>query len=72
MDSRSERCETVIVGGGQAGLAVGYHLARRGRPFHGCGRGPLRGVWCAAPVGDLRRRARPRGALRGGGLRDVP
>lgn len=29
----SERFETVIVGGGQAGLAVGYHLARRGRPF---------------------------------------
>jgi putative flavoprotein involved in K+ transport len=29
----SERVETVIVGGGQAGLAVGYHLARRGRPF---------------------------------------
>ncbi len=28
-----ERIETVIVGGGQAGLAVGYHLARRGRPF---------------------------------------
>jgi putative flavoprotein involved in K+ transport len=27
------RFETVIVGGGQAGLAVGYHLARRGRPF---------------------------------------
>ena len=24
-----ERVETVIVGGGQAGLAVGYHLARR-------------------------------------------
>ena len=24
---------TVIVGGGQAGLAVGYHLARRGQPF---------------------------------------
>ena len=27
----TERFETVIVGGGQAGLAVGYHLARRGR-----------------------------------------
>jgi putative flavoprotein involved in K+ transport len=25
--------ETVIIGGGQAGLAVGYHLARRGRQF---------------------------------------
>jgi putative flavoprotein involved in K+ transport len=31
--SGGERTETVIVGGGQAGLAVGYHLARRGRPF---------------------------------------
>jgi putative flavoprotein involved in K+ transport len=28
-----ERLETVVVGGGQAGLATGYHLARRGRPF---------------------------------------
>jgi len=28
-----ERFETVIVGGGQAGLAVGYYLARRGRRF---------------------------------------
>ena len=28
-----ERVETVIVGGGQAGLAAGYHLARRARPF---------------------------------------
>jgi putative flavoprotein involved in K+ transport len=27
----TERFETVIVGGGQAGLAVGYHLTRRGR-----------------------------------------
>jgi putative flavoprotein involved in K+ transport len=27
-----ERVETVIVGGGQAGLSVGYHLARRGLP----------------------------------------
>ncbi|KPI23315.1 hypothetical protein OV320_0830 [Actinobacteria bacterium OV320] len=29
----TERIETVIVGGGQAGLATGYHLARQGRPF---------------------------------------
>jgi len=28
-----ERYETVIVGGGQAGLSVGYHLKRRGHPF---------------------------------------
>jgi putative flavoprotein involved in K+ transport len=28
-----ERYETVVIGGGQAGLATGYHLARLGRPF---------------------------------------
>jgi putative flavoprotein involved in K+ transport len=28
-----ERSETVIIGGGQAGLTVGYYLARHGRPF---------------------------------------
>jgi putative flavoprotein involved in K+ transport len=28
-----QHVETVVVGGGQAGLAVGYHLARRGLPF---------------------------------------
>jgi len=28
-----ERIETVVIGGGQAGLSVGYHLSRRGRPF---------------------------------------
>jgi putative flavoprotein involved in K+ transport len=28
-----KRVETVVVGGGQAGLAVGYHLAQRGLPF---------------------------------------
>ncbi|MDT7844678.1 flavin-containing monooxygenase [Streptomyces justiciae] len=29
----TEHIETVVVGGGQAGLATGYHLARAGRPF---------------------------------------
>ena len=28
-----ETIDTVVVGGGQAGLSVGYHLARRGVPF---------------------------------------
>jgi putative flavoprotein involved in K+ transport len=28
-----EHIETVIIGGGQAGLSVGHHLARRERPF---------------------------------------
>ncbi len=29
----SEHFETMIIGGGQAGLSVGYHLAKRGLPF---------------------------------------
>ncbi len=29
----TERFETIVIGGGQAGLAVGHHLARRGRSF---------------------------------------
>jgi putative flavoprotein involved in K+ transport len=33
MTAEPEHVETVIVGGGQAGLATGYHLAARGRPF---------------------------------------
>jgi putative flavoprotein involved in K+ transport len=31
--SDAQRIETVVVGGGQAGLSVGYHLARRGLSF---------------------------------------
>src|SRR5437868_7012729 len=30
---QTEQYETVIVGGGQAGLAVGYHLRKQGRSF---------------------------------------
>ena len=35
MERRADttRFETIIIGGGQAGLATGYHLARLGRPF---------------------------------------
>lgn len=32
-ESEPERVATVVVGGGQAGLSVGYQLARRGLPF---------------------------------------
>jgi putative flavoprotein involved in K+ transport len=32
-EGEPEHLETVIIGGGQAGLSVGRHLARRGRPF---------------------------------------
>ncbi len=29
----TERFETVVIGGGQAGLSAGYHLKEAGRPF---------------------------------------
>ena len=32
-DPTAEHIETVVIGAGQAGLAVGYHLARTGQPF---------------------------------------
>lgn len=33
LDMNSERFDTVVIGGGQAGLSVGYHLSRRDRSF---------------------------------------
>ena len=32
-DRSVPRFDTLVIGGGQAGLAVGYHLAKGGRPF---------------------------------------
>jgi putative flavoprotein involved in K+ transport len=29
----SEKLDTIVIGAGQAGLSVGYHLAKRGKPF---------------------------------------
>jgi len=31
--AKVERCKTIVIGGGQAGLAVGYHLSRRELSF---------------------------------------
>src|SRR5919197_6755874 len=31
--SYATQTQTLVIGGGQAGLAVGYHLAKRGLPF---------------------------------------
>ena len=45
------RIQTVVIGGGQAGLSVGYHLARRGLEFvileshRRVGDGPRRGIY---------------------------
>jgi len=33
VSNRDERFHTIVIGGGQAGLSVGYHLKRRGLPF---------------------------------------
>lgn len=32
-DPHSGHFDTVVIGGGQAGLSVGYHLAKRALPF---------------------------------------
>jgi putative flavoprotein involved in K+ transport len=33
IEHQAERVNTIVIGGGQAGLSVGYHLQRRGVPF---------------------------------------
>ncbi len=33
VSSSKQRFNTIVIGGGQAGLAVGYYLARQGRDF---------------------------------------
>src|SRR5213078_5414515 len=33
VDPGVEQLDTIVIGGGQAGLSVGYHLKRLGRPF---------------------------------------
>ena len=33
MSEGTERVQTLVIGGGQAGLAAGYHLGKRGLPF---------------------------------------
>lgn len=33
MSARTERYDTIVIGGGQAGLAMGYHLAKRDADF---------------------------------------
>lgn len=32
-ERRTEQIQTIVIGAGQAGLSVAYHLARRGLPF---------------------------------------
>src|SRR5690606_29874041 len=32
-ESSAEHYGTIVIGGGQAGLSVGYHLTKRGIPF---------------------------------------
>jgi putative flavoprotein involved in K+ transport len=33
VEAATERFDTIVIGGGQAGLAMGYHLKKQGRPF---------------------------------------
>jgi putative flavoprotein involved in K+ transport len=40
-----ERCETVVIGGGQAGLSVSYHLTQRGREHVVLERGEVAETW---------------------------
>ena len=69
MHNGIESVDTVVIGGGQAGLAAGYYLAKQGRDFvildagdnmHSASLGPLlRRVTDAAEVLGIIRRGHP-------------
>ncbi len=59
----SEHIDTVVVGGGQAGISVGWHLKRNGREHVILDRGTIgdtwRRRWAAASQDWWRRTVRP-------------
>ena len=68
MEAALDRHEVIVIGGGQAGLALGYHLAHQGRRFTilDAGDAPAAVVAVALGLADavhpraLRRSPRPR------------
>ncbi len=48
-----ERFETIVIGGGQAGLSVSYHLTQRGREHVVLERGSVAETWRTRPLGRL-------------------
>ena len=65
--TRTEHLETVVIGAGQAGLSVGHHLAKRGRPFVILDEQRARRRQLAPPLG-LAAPVQPRAARRPAGM----